>query len=126
VAYISVEAAHEHRERLLLELIRALLSLAGEEAQVSVITPEGNEPLSLRGMLTRPFRQPMDPDVITLGFALNAFTLDLHLRDLADLRRWDFRAGDEQAAGVVLVLADGTIIEIDQANQESTRTSPPA
>jgi hypothetical protein len=119
-------AAYEHREQLLLELIRALLSLAGEEATVSVITPDGDEPLALRGRLTRPFRQPMEPDVITLGFELCALTLDLHLRDLADLRRWDFRVADEQAVGVVLVLADGTIIEIDQANQESMGTSPPA
>jgi hypothetical protein len=118
-----MEAAPDRRARLLLELVRALLSLAGEEATVSVITPTGDEPLALRGTLTRPFRQPMEPDVITLGFELQSLTLDLHLRDLADLRRWDFRVADEQAAGVVLVLTDGTIIQIDQAGRRETPNS---
>jgi hypothetical protein len=119
-----MEAAPDHRARLLLELVRALLSLAGEEATVSVIGPDGDEPLALRGTLTRPFRQPMDPDVITLGFEFAACTLDLHLRDLADLRRWDFRVADEHAAGVVLVLTDGTIIQIDQTGQDDTPSLP--
>lgn len=119
-----MEAAHEHRERLLLELIRALLSLAGDQATVSVIVPDGGEPLVLAGTLTRPFRQPLDPEVITLGFELRALTLDLHLRDLADLRRWDFRVANEHAAGVVLVLTDGTIIQIDQEDKQETSNPP--
>lgn len=118
-----MEAAPEHRERLLLELIRALLSLAGEPATVSVIVPDGAEPLVLAGRLTHPFRQPLDPDVITLGFELTGLSVDLHLHDLADLRRWDFRVADEHAAGVVLVLTDGTIIQIDQAAPRETPKS---
>jgi hypothetical protein len=110
-----MDTGHRGRERLLIELVRALLSLAGSDALVSVTARDGVEPLLLYGKLTYPYRQPLDPEVITLGFEVDGLTLDLHLRRLADLRRWDFRAADERAAGVVLVLTDGTIIQIDQA-----------
>jgi hypothetical protein len=122
---MEAEPSYEGRELMLLELIRALLALAGRQAKLSMIAPHGGEPLVLRGTLTRPFRQPLDPEAITIGFRLDAITVDVHLRTIADLRRWDLRAAGERAAGVVLVLTDGSVIQIDQEKNATRRNSRP-
>jgi hypothetical protein len=120
-----MEASHERREGQLAELIRALLALAGHETTVRVLAPDGSTQLSLRGQLTRPYRQPLDPDVITLGFALSGLSLDLHLHQIADLRRWDFRLGERSAVGLRLLLIDDTVIQIDQSTKEGQNNSHP-
>jgi hypothetical protein len=109
-----MQDAFKGREQLLLELIRSLLALSGRAVEARMEIPGGREVLVLEGVLTTPFRQPLDSRVITLGFQLDAQRLDLHLEHVADVNRWPAAPADarDDAPGVRLSFEDGASLEL--------------